>query len=293
MPKIYACLAAPTPSAAPNATLDAALWAAQRLDAPLALLHVLERHTAPSAAPDLSGAIGLGAQEALLDALSQRDEQHGRAAQQAARALLADAARRAAARGLAPADQRLRHGELADELAELTPDARLFVLGRAQPAEAQGAHPPHLERVVRAAQRPVLIAPGERFQAPARALIAFDGGRGAAQLVDHAAASPLLAGLALELVMAGPATDDARAALHGARQTLAAAGRAATVHLQAGPPAEVLAQALRGAPGAATDAHPPLLVMGAYSHSRLRQALLGSTTTALLRSSPGPMLVVR
>lgn len=59
MPKIYACLAAPTPSAAPNATLDAALWAAQRLDAPLALLHVLERHTAPSAAPDLSGAIGI------------------------------------------------------------------------------------------------------------------------------------------------------------------------------------------------------------------------------------------
>ena len=36
-----------------------------------------------------------------------------------------------------------------------------------------------------------------------------------------------------------------------------------------------------------------LLVMGAYGHSRLRNMLVGSTTTALLRGSTVPVLVVR
>ena len=36
-----------------------------------------------------------------------------------------------------------------------------------------------------------------------------------------------------------------------------------------------------------------LLVMGAYGHSRIRQFFIGSTTTALLRSSNTPLLLLR
>ena len=36
-----------------------------------------------------------------------------------------------------------------------------------------------------------------------------------------------------------------------------------------------------------------LRVMGAYGHSRIRQPLVGSTTTALLRLSVAPVLVLR
>ncbi|MCY1544084.1 Universal stress protein family protein [compost metagenome] len=36
-----------------------------------------------------------------------------------------------------------------------------------------------------------------------------------------------------------------------------------------------------------------LLVMGAYGHSRIRQFLVGSTTSQLLRSSTGPLLILR
>jgi nucleotide-binding universal stress UspA family protein len=34
-------------------------------------------------------------------------------------------------------------------------------------------------------------------------------------------------------------------------------------------------------------------VMGAYGHSRIRQLIVGSTTTTLLRTSPVPVLVLR
>ena len=36
-----------------------------------------------------------------------------------------------------------------------------------------------------------------------------------------------------------------------------------------------------------------LLVMGAYGHSRIRQLIVGSTTTTLLRTSLVPVLVLR
>ena len=36
-----------------------------------------------------------------------------------------------------------------------------------------------------------------------------------------------------------------------------------------------------------------LLVMGAYGHSRIRQLIVGSTTTTLLRVSELPVLILR
>ena len=41
------------------------------------------------------------------------------------------------------------------------------------------------------------------------------------------------------------------------------------------------------------DQSADMLVMGAYGHSRLRQFLLGSTTSALLASSQSPLLILR
>ncbi|MDP5776249.1 universal stress protein, partial [Pseudomonas aeruginosa] len=50
----------------------------------------------------------------------------------------------------------------------------------------------------------------------------------------------------------------------------------------------------------ATSDHPyqnehaiDLLVMGAYGHSRIRQFLVGSTTTSMLRSTTSPLLLLR
>lgn len=36
-----------------------------------------------------------------------------------------------------------------------------------------------------------------------------------------------------------------------------------------------------------------LMVMGAYGHTRIRELLLGSTTTAMIRRADVPLLVVR
>ena len=285
MNKVYACIDG---LANTTAVIDWAAWSALRLDVPLELLHVLERKPERPQVTDYSGAIGMDAQESLLDELSEIDEQRGKLAQEAGRRLLAAARERALAAGVSRLDGRLRHGELLDTVLEMEPDARLFVLGEHyQASEASKIHlDHHVERVIRSVKRPVLVATGEQFEAPRRVVMAFDGSPTARKTVETVARSPLLAGLPVLVAMAGADTTLARQQLKEARQLLTEAGFDAEVELIPGEPEEVL-PALVKAQGAA------LLVMGAYGHSRIRQLIVGSTTTTLLRLSTVPVLILR
>ncbi|MEO7159979.1 MAG: universal stress protein [Polaromonas sp.] len=284
MNKVYACIDGLANTAS---VIDWAAWSALRLDAPLELLHVLERTDRPLRT-DYSGAIGLGAQEALLGELSELDAQRGKLAQEAGRRLMADARLRAAAAGVERLDVRLRHGELLDTVLEMEPDARLFVLG--EHYHASGASKFHLdhhvERVIRSVKRPVLVSTGTPFEAPKFFVIAFDGSPTARKTLATVARSPMLKGLPVLVAMAGDDTAEARLQLEEARHMLAAAGFEAAVELLPGEPEDVLPAFVK-AQGAS------LLVMGAYGHSRIRQLIVGSTTTTLLRLSEVPVLILR
>ena len=285
MNKIYACIDGLTTS---TAVIDGAAWSALRLDAPLKFLHVLERNPQGVAVSNYSGTIGLGAQESLLRELSELDAKRGKLVQEAGRQLLAAACARAAAAGVLKLESRLRHGELVDNLLEVEPNVRLFVLGEHyhanQPSKIHLDH--HVERVIRSVKRPVLVATGERFDAPKRVVIAFDGSPTSRKTIDTVARSPMLAGLPVLVAMAGVDSAQARQQLEEARLVLAASGFSAEIELAPGEPEQVL-PALVKAQGAA------LLVMGAYGHSRIRQFIVGSTTTTLLRLSEMPVLILR
>ena len=94
MNKVYACIDGLATTAA---VIDWAAWSARRLNVPLELLHVLDRHPEHALVSDYSGAIGLGAQESLLQELSALDAQRSQLAQEAGRQLLVSARARAAA----------------------------------------------------------------------------------------------------------------------------------------------------------------------------------------------------
>lgn len=285
MRKILACIDAQGNT---DAVIDWAAWAAARLQAPLEFLHVLERDPDAAAVTDFSGAIGVDAQESLLKALSEHDEQRSVALREAGRALLAHARRRAAAAGAAHLDARLRHGDLIATAIELQGDAELFVLGEHHHATAQqrirAEH--HLERVIRGVSPSVLVATAEAFAQPQRVVVAFDGSSGARRALARLASHPLMAGLPVRVAMVAPDTPAARQHLQEAQVALQAAGVVAEVELASGEPQQVL-------PGLVARHAPALLVMGAFGHSRLRQWLLGSTTSSLLRLSNVPVLILR
>jgi nucleotide-binding universal stress UspA family protein len=285
MNKVYACIDGLATTAA---VIDWAAWAAQRLEVPLELLHVLDRHPERALVGDYSGAIGLGAQESLLQELSALDAQRSQRAQEAGRQLLVSARARATEAGVTQLDSRLRHGALVDNLLDVETDARLFVLGAHDHAHTSAKihldH--HVERVIRSVKRPVLVATTGQFMAPQRVVIAFDGSPTGHKTVETVARSPLLAGLPVLLAMAGTDTPPARDQLAVAAQWLQMAGFSVTTELRPGEPEQVLPPLLKAQEAA-------LLVMGAYGHSRIRQFMVGSTTTTLLRLSAVPVLILR
>ena len=268
------------------AVCDAAVWASQRLDAPLKFLHALQRKQEVTST-DLSGSIGLDARESLLEELVSLDEKRNKLAMERGRQILSIAKDRALTAGNSTAEGCQRHGGLVETLTELQDGIRLLVLGqRGEAASVASEHlGSHLERVVRAMTRPILVTPAE-FKAPKKVMLAFDGSATTRKGVDMVAGSPLLRGLPCHLVMAGSDTAEKRAKLEQARKTLEDAGIEAPTAILPGESELVLRQYQQ-------DKGIDLIIMGAYGHSRIRRLLIGSTTTAILRQSVVPVLLLR
>ncbi|WMC12327.1 universal stress protein [Oceanimonas pelagia] len=265
---------------------DWAGWASQRLHAPLTFVHVLDKEATPVQG-DLSGSIGLGSQEQLLAELAELDARRGKLAKEQGRLMLAAAQERARTSGLEHTHTLQRHGALVDTLVELEPTTRLLVLGRHGEASASAhAHlGSHVEQVIRALHRPILVTLGE-YHAPQKVMLAFDGSATTRKGVEMLAASPLFRGLELHLVLAGADTDDHRAQLEWARQLLAQAGLTAVTAIVPG-------EADKALTGYQQQQGMDLMIMGAYGHSRIRQWLVGSTTTAMIRDARVPLLILR
>lgn len=263
-----------------------AAWAASRHGAALHVLHVIERQAYHTPA-DLSGSIGFDANAELLAELARLDETHARVARLRGQAILDDAVKQLGTGGTREVRAIQRHGSLVETLDELEKDAGLVVIGkRGEHADfAKGHLGSNLERVVRSARIPVLVAARE-FKQPERFLIAFDGGPSALKALHHVATSPLLQGVACDLIAVGKPGGDLSRALDEAATALRGAGFAVSAALLPGEPDEVIAEETKAR---GSD----LLVMGAYGHSRVRQLILGSTTTALIRTCRIPVLLFR
>lgn len=287
MEKVIACIDG---AARTTSVCDYAAWAAQCLGAPLQFLHVLDRHPERAAVSDYSGAIGFDAQEHLLEELASLDEKRSKLAQQHGKHILQAARERASLAGVQVIDTLQRHGSLVGTLLELEPDIRLVVIGQHvaqgdQRASSFWHMDHHVERAVRSLHRPILVAVGE-FRPLKHFTIAFDGSSTGRKMINTVAASPLLAGLECDVVIASEETSDVRDGADWAKGVLQDAGFSVNVHIQTGEPEKVLTTHL--------SAHSSdVLIMGAYGHSRIRSLIVGSTTTTMLRTSPVPVLILR
>lgn len=260
-----------------------AAWAASRLTASIHVLHVIERDESLDQ-QDLSGSIGFDANAELLEEMARHDESHARVARLRGKAILADAAKQLAGHEVKTTQ---RHGSVVETLDEFEQGASMVVIGkRGQHADLSKGHlGSNLERVIRSAKIPVLVASRE-FKPIRSFLLAFDGGPSALKAVHHAATNPLLQGLDCHLVMVGKKDQEHALSLEHAATGLRGAGFTVTADLLPGDPDEVIATEVQ-------QRDVGLLVMGAYGHSRVRQLILGSTTTQLMRTCHVPVMLFR
>lgn len=236
-------------------------------------------------ATDFGGGAGIGT---MIDQLQQDvDSCRDRAKE----AVLAFCAREHVAltetpcSGAPSATFRVETGEETRLLPKYARAADLTVLGRARDGEAVAMDV--LESVLLDSGRPLVIAPAQPVeQIGTHIAIAWKDTPEAARAV--ASAMPLLRKAAsVTIVMVQEHPDDDSDAGRALRSTLLWHNPATTVRAIPAAdhePAELLLEVVQ-------ESHADLLVMGGYSHSRMREAVFGGFTRRMLRSAPLPVLI--
>lgn len=261
-------------------------WVSSKTGQPVELIHVLGRREMLGD-QDLSGSIALGARSAILDELSKLDEQRAKLVGERGRAILEDAEAVLRDAGVANVQARLRRGDLLETIADREDDAGLIVIGkRGEAADfAKGHLGSNLERLIRGSHKPVLVA-ARAFREVKKVMLAFDGGMSSLKAVEFVAKDKLFDDLHVHVVTVGNPSLEHQKSLEQAVATLRLAGRHASSAMQQGQPDQVLAKLVE------EDSH-DMVVMGAYGHSRIRNLIIGSTTTATVRSCKVPLMLMR
>ena len=280
MRKLLVCIDA---SNYAKSVTDCAVWAAERLEAAVEVLHVIQRNDAVAARHDLSGTVGLGARSTLLEELVAIDEAEGKLARERGRVMLAAAEERLQEGGVKDIVTTHRHGGIVETVIEREEEADVVVIGKrgASSAFAKEHLGSKVERVVRESIRPVLVA-SEHFKKPERVMVAFDGGPTSRKAMEFVAASPLFEGMEVHVVMAGARSSTRQKHMDWATS-------------------QVPTAIVEHVSGAAEEALPAyveakgvgILVMGAYGHSPLRRLIVGSITTQMMQNCHVPILLFR
>lgn len=270
-----------------NSVVDHAAWIASTLGSAVELMHVIGRRGIGHDNSNLSGNIGLGARTSLLEELSEHDAQAAKLGQRRGRLLLDDATEKLKSTGVTDVTTRMRNGELVESVLSTENSVDLILIGkRGEGADFDKLHPgSNLERVVRACTKPVIVA-SRAYSPIKKILIAYDGGESSSRAIDYIVSQTLFENLPIKLLTAGEEKPDINKSREQAAERLAQAGFDVSSEFEAGTPESVIASAVE-------DDTYDMLIMGAYGHSRIRNLIIGSTTTAMITSCKIPVMLFR
>lgn len=268
------------------AVCDYAAWISLRTAAPLTLLHNIE-HAPNAALNDLSGAIGLGSQEVLLEELTEIEAQRNRLMLEQGKLMLEAARLRVLDAGIESPALKQRHDGLTESLIELEDSIEILILGvRGEEHEQDVDHlGTHLEASIRALHRPILVVNCD-FQEPKNVMLAYDGSEASGKALDLSINSPLFKGLSLHLVTVGESHHRGSLLNNAASEKLRLSGHDVVAATLDGKSSEVLSRYQ-------TEHDIDLTLMGAFSHTRLRELVLGSLTAKMLLRARRPLLLLR
>lgn len=261
-----------------------ATWLAEDTEVEIHALYVTDlRQYQGSFIADLSGSIGIQPYDGMVAQMQEVEVQKAKFVEGQTADLFE-------AKGLS--DRFTFHHEtglLVDIIDDYSEDSDMIIIGkRGENADFAMEHlGSMLERVVRAADRPCLVT-SRAFKPIETIAIAYDGGASSQHALQFLATHEQFRALEMHVltVVEGSHEDEAAERLAEAEALLEATNLKATYQLLNGEVESVVANYIEAN-------HIDLLVAGAYGHSRIRDLLIGSTTTELLRSCHVPVLCFR
>lgn len=281
--KVIACLDG---SLAASSVADAAGWVSQTLSAPLTFVHVLD-HKA-QAHDQVAGngeAVALSPNR-MLERLSEIDKEQKLLGRERGQLILDFASDRVRESRSIDAQTRLIEGELIDVLGDLRNETRVLIIGKRGESATNEVLGGHLTAVIRASHRPTMVVT-EGFTPPSKVLIAFDGSETMVKAINTVANSQLFKNLECHVVTVGAQTEEHSEQLNWAEATLVESGVKTHARLL------VENDVNKTLNSYAREVGIDMMVMGAYSHTRLRELMMGSHTSMLLRETDMTLLILR
>ena len=265
-------------------------WFAIQLNAQIKVLSVTDiRSQKVASTGNLSGTLGLGASEQLLNELVNLEHEKAKLNNQRARLILQNAAETLKAEGIEEFNLIHKTGFLIDCFHEFERDSDLIVLGKRgeAPDLASGHLGANVDRIVRISHKPCFVTPRE-FKPIERILVTYDGSLTAQKILQFLIGNSFLKSLKLHLlkVIKNDSHQGANTGLNEERERLQEAGFEPICSVIEGEPKKAIANYI-------TQHDISLLLMGVYGHSRIRHLVIGSTTAQLLRSSNISVLLFR
>ncbi|MEA2626741.1 MAG: hypothetical protein QOD06_2786 [Candidatus Binatota bacterium] len=263
-----------------RSAVEHAIWFAQRFDATISGLHVIDIVSIEgSFLHDISGSLGF---EPYLDFSSRMRE----VLQERGRAMLNEFVDRATEAGVR-AETAMDMGIIANEICERARTADLVVIGRRGINEkfSTGLLGGTSESVTRKCPKPLLVCPLQ-WSGIQKPMLAYDGSSRSAAAMQLAA--EFCASAKLPLTVVHVAKDEAAGdkVLDEARRYFEPYPVEVTFSRLTGTAPEPIVEAIR-------DRGHDLLLIGAYGHSRIVEMVLGSTTEFVLRNAPCPVFLSR
>lgn len=280
MNRVIACIDS---SPCINAVADAAAWIAQRTKRELVLLQVLDYYPASYHLGEISGVIGFESNAMLLKELADLEQKQSEIALDYSNNLLRHISETIQEKYGITAAQIQEKGDFLEQSFNNIDEKDFVIIGKVgeRSAEKNKSIGGNVENFIRGAKSTVMTV-GETFKPPTRFIFAYEDSQTCKDMLQRVANSDILRQLQCHLLYVG----DHPEILNIPSQFLKDAGLDVVVEYRYG---DVAANILEYQ----QEHQIQLIVLGAYSRSKVRQFFLGSVTTNIFRNATIPLLVVK
>ena len=280
MKRVIACIDS---SPCINALAEAAAWIAKQTGRELVLLQVLDYYPASYHLGEISGVIGFESNAMLLKELAELEQKQSELALSYSNNLLDHIARFILETHGLQASYLQEKGDFLEQSFNLLDEDDIVVIGRVGEKSAERNKPlgSNVENFIRGANCTVMTV-GDTFKPPTRFIFAYEYSPTCVKMMKRIAQSDLLRLLQCHLVYVG----DHPEILTEPEQYLKAANLDVITEYRYGDVAENILEYQN-------EHGIQLIVLGAFSHSKIHQFFLGSIATTIFRNAKVPLLVAR
>ena len=280
MKRVIACIDS---SPCINALAEAAAWIATQTQRELVLLQVLDYYPASYHLGEISGVIGFESNAMLLKELAELEQKQSELAINYSNNLLAHISKMVKEKHEIDVTIIQEKGDFLEQSFNVLREDDIAILGRVgeRAAEKNKVIGSNVENFIRGVNCTVMTV-GEHFKAPTRFIFAYEYSPTCIKMMKRIAQSDLLKLLQCHLLYVG----DHPEVLNEPADFLTSAGLDVVVEYRYGDVAENILDYQR-------EHGIQLIVLGAFSHSKIHQFFLGSITTNIFRNSTVPLLVAK